>query len=57
MGYNYEKEKIFREIVEKLIIFSGEIDNVYDLYQQVYGKIDTNEVSELTESLSLFSSR
>lgn len=54
MGYNYEKEKIFREIVEKLIIFSGEIDNVYDLYQQVYGKIDTNEVSELTESLSLF---
>lgn len=54
MGYYYEKEKLFREMVEKLIIFSDEIDDVYGLYQQVYDKTDTNEVSKLAENISVF---
>lgn len=54
MGYDYEKEKIFREVVEKLILFSDEIDDVYGLYQEIYDKIDTNEVSKLAENLSVF---
>lgn len=54
MGYYYEKEKTFREMVEKLIIFSDEIDDVYGLYQEVYDKIDSNEISKLAENLSLF---
>lgn len=54
MGYDYEKEKTFREIVEKLIIFSDEIHDVFVLYQEIYDRIDTNEVSKLAENLSLF---
>lgn len=52
-----KRKKTFREMVEKLIIFSDEIDDVYGLYQEVYDKIDSNEISKLAENLSLFSDR
>lgn len=54
MGYFYEEEKKFREIIEKMLIYSNEIDNVYGLYREVYGKEDWEEIRKLAENLSLF---
>ncbi len=54
MGYFYEKEKKFREIIEKLLIYSDEIDNVCGLYEEVYGKEDWEEIRKLAEEISLF---
>ena len=59
MGYFYEEEKKFRDVMEKLILYSDRIDNVYGLYEEVYGKEygdgeSGREIEELAEKISLF---
>ena len=40
MGYYYEEERRVREAIEKLIIYSGQINDVYRLYEEVFGEND-----------------
>ena len=54
MSYSYEEEKHFREIIEKLIIYSDEIDNVNRLYEEIFGKIDSGKIQSLAEEISIF---
>ena len=54
MSYFYEEEKQFRRLIEKLIIFSDEIDNVYNLYEEMFGKVDIEATIKLVEEISVF---
>ena len=40
MGYYYEEERRVREAIEKLIICSGQINDVYRLYEEMFGEND-----------------
>ncbi len=54
MSYLYEKEKQFRGLIEQLIIFSDEINNVYNLYEEIFGKVDIESATKLAEEISVF---
>ncbi len=43
MGYYYEEERRVREAIEKLIICSGQINDVYRLYEEMFGENDLDE--------------
>lgn len=54
MSYFYEKEKKFRETIEKLVVFSDQINDVYTLYEKIYDKADIGEIFKLAEDISVF---
>lgn len=54
MGYSYEKERQFREIIEKLIVLSDKIDSIDRLYEEIFGNTDPTEIQLLAEKISVF---
>ena len=54
MSYFYEKERKFRETIEKLVVFSDQINDVYTLYEKIYDKADIGEIFKLAEDISVF---
>ena len=54
MGYYYEEERRVREAIEKLIICSGQINDVYRLYEEMYGENDLDGIVQLVEEISVF---
>lgn len=54
MGYYYEEERRVREAIEKLIIYSGQINDVYRLYEEVFGENDPDGSVQLAEEISVF---
>ena len=54
MGYYYEEERRVREPIEKLIICSGQINDVYRLYEEMFGENDLDGSVQLVEEISVF---
>jgi|InofroStandDraft_1065614.scaffolds.fasta_scaffold67194_3 hypothetical protein len=54
MGYYYEEERRVREAIEKLIICSGQINDVYRLYEEMFGENDLDGSVQLVEEISVF---
>lgn len=54
MTYSYEKEKQFREIIEKMIVCSEEIDDLSRLYEEIFGLRNTEEILSIAEKISIF---
>ena len=54
MGYYYEEERRVREAIEKLIICSGQINDVYRLYEEMFGENDLDGSVQLVEDISVF---
>ena len=53
-GYYYEEERRVREAIEKLIICSGQINDVYRLYEEMFGENDLDGSVQLVEEISVF---
>lgn len=54
MAYLYTKEKQFRSVIEKLIVTSDKIDSVDRLYEEMFGRINIEEIQLLAERVSIF---
>lgn len=54
MGYFYEEERRVREAIEKLILYSGQINDVYRLYEEVFEEDDPDGSLQLAEEISVF---
>ena len=54
MGYYYEEERRVREAIEKLIICSGQINDVYRLYEEMFVENDLDGSVQLVEEISVF---